>query len=95
MALTNKDLTHLAKLARINLSEEELGVFSKQLDDILGYIDKLKNLDLTNIEPTTHALSIKNVFRDDTVKESLPVEEVLKNAPNKDKQSFKVPKIIE
>ncbi|MEW5757854.1 MAG: Asp-tRNA(Asn)/Glu-tRNA(Gln) amidotransferase subunit GatC [Candidatus Omnitrophota bacterium] len=95
MALTDKDLIHLAKLARINLSKEELEAFSRQLDDILSYIDKLKTLDLSNVEPTTHALQIKNVFRNDLVKESLSQDEALKNAPRKEKNSFKVPKIIE
>ncbi len=93
--LTNKDIRYVAQLARINLDQEELKFFTKQLEDILEYIQKLDKLDVTKVEPTAHVLPIKNVLRGDNLKKSLPVKEVLQNAPSKDDKFFKVPKVIE
>ncbi len=95
MAITMKDVEYAAKLARLKLTKEEKKMYSKQLGDILNYINKLNELDTSKIEPTSHVVSISNVFRKDEVKPSLSSEEVLSNAPKKEKGFFKVKKVIE
>ena len=89
------DIEYVAKLARIDLNEEQKKKFAKQLSDILAYIEKLKELKVDKIEPMSHVLPLKNVFRQDKVKASLALDKVLRNAPSKDKDSFSVPKVIE
>jgi aspartyl-tRNA(Asn)/glutamyl-tRNA(Gln) amidotransferase subunit C len=85
----------VANLARIELTPEEEKLFEKQLNDILKYIEKLSSLDTKGVEPMSHAIAMGNVFRQDSVKPSLSSDEALKNAPSKEKNFFKVPKIIE
>lgn len=85
---------HVAKLARLSLSNEQLEKLAGQLESILGYVNQIQSVDVTGVEPMAHALPISNIFRDDTVKESLPVEKVLANAPDSDPPFFKVPKVI-
>ncbi|GMR03421.1 MAG: Asp-tRNA(Asn)/Glu-tRNA(Gln) amidotransferase subunit GatC [Thermodesulfovibrionia bacterium] len=89
------DIGHIAMLARLALTEEEKKLFSKQIESIMEYIDKLNELDTTNVEPTAHVLPIKNVFRDDNLKPSLPKDEALRNAPDRTHDFYRVPKIIE
>jgi aspartyl-tRNA(Asn)/glutamyl-tRNA(Gln) amidotransferase subunit C len=89
------DIEYVAKLARIELDAKQKKKFAKQLSDILAYIEKLKELKVDKIEPMSHVLPLKNVFRQDKVKTSLPLDKVLKNAPLKEKGSFSVPKVIE
>ena len=92
----NKDVVkYTADLARIELSDQELGHFTDQLDRILAYVDKLSSLDTSNLEPTSHVLEMKNIYREDTVKKSLEAQDVIKNAPSKENNLFKVPKIID
>jgi len=86
---------YIAKLARLALSSEEITLFGGQLSDILNYISKLNEVDTENIEPTSHVEPLQNVEREDVVKPSLPIGEVLKNAPSKEGNFFKVPKVIE
>lgn len=93
--ITKKDVEHVAKLARLRLSEKEKEKFAKQLDQILKYVDKLNELDTEKVKPTSHVLPLKNVFREDKAGKSLKVEKVLENAPEKVKGFFKVPKVIE
>jgi len=81
-------------LARIELSQEEKELLSLQLEDILNYFETLKKLNTEDIPPTSHVVSIKNVFRKDVQRESLNCEEVLKNAPLKEDGCFKVPRIV-
>jgi len=95
MAISKKDVQYVADLARIELTEQELNKFSKQLENILEYIDKLKEVDISGVLPTSHVLNIKNVFRDDVVKPSIKIEDFLKSAPKKEDTFFKVPKVIE
>ncbi|MCS7229185.1 MAG: Asp-tRNA(Asn)/Glu-tRNA(Gln) amidotransferase subunit GatC [Candidatus Kryptonium sp.] len=94
MAITIKDVEYIAKLARLEFKEEEKEKFTEQFNRILEYIDKLNELDTTNVEPLYHVIDLKNVFRDDIVKESYPREEILKNAPARTEFFFKVPKVI-
>jgi len=95
MSITKEDVRHIAKLARLKLNDKEIGYFAGQLSKIIDYIDQLKEVDVSNIEPTNHALLIQNVFRKDIVEPSLRQDDVLKNAPLKEEGFFKVPRIIE
>jgi len=94
MTITRDNVKYVADLARIELSEKELGYFTGQLDRILDYVHKLKKLDVEKLEPTSHVLEMKNVYREDRVKPSLPAAEVIKNAPSREQNLFKVKKII-
>ena len=95
MAEPQFDIKYVAHLARIALSPEEEKKLSTQLGNILGYIEKLKELDVTNVEPTAHAVPMTNVVRPDEVRGSLPNEDALRNAPAKANGLFMVPKIVE
>ena len=94
MPVSVKDVEHIAKLARLELREDEKEQYTHQLNDILKHIEKLNELDTKNIEPLSHVIELSNVFRDDVAKQSLPTEEALKNAPSKTESFFKVPKVI-
>jgi len=94
MKLTRKEVEHVAHLARLNLTDEELDQMTEQLDNILSYVEKLGELDTEGVEPTTHAFSISNAFREDVVKESLTQQESLQNCNDKNDESFIVPRII-
>lgn len=89
------DLKHIARLSRLHLSDEELRFFETQASQILSFVDKLKEVNVDGVEPTSHPLSLSNVFRDDQVKPSLPIEEFLKHSPRARGRFFEVPKIIE
>jgi len=89
------DIEKVAKLARLELSEEEKRTFGEQLEQILTYMEQLNRLDTTGVEPTSHAIPIVNVFREDEVKPSFPGEEVLSLSPDQEDDHFKVPRIIE
>ncbi len=94
MSISSEEVLHVAHLARLEFSEEEVELFTTQLADILNYVAKLNELDTSQIEPTYHALQLSNVFREDEVKPSYTVEEVLSNAPEKENGFFVVPKVI-
>jgi aspartyl-tRNA(Asn)/glutamyl-tRNA(Gln) amidotransferase subunit C len=85
----------VAKLARLELSDKEVEEFSGQLSAILDYVERMNQLNTDGIEPLAHCLPIHNVFRQDSVKESLGTEKTLSNAPQRDGAFFKVPKILE
>ena len=89
------EIGHIALLARLELSEEEKDLFSRQLGSIIQYIEKLNELDTESVEPTAHILPLYNVFREDAVQPSLPREMALQNAPERNEQFYRVPKIIE
>ena len=84
----------MAKLARLSLSEAEVAKTTLQLDGILSYVEKLGELDTTGIQPTTHALDIRNAFRADEVRQSLPQHEALANGPVQNGEAFVVPRVI-
>ncbi len=94
MKITREEVEHVAHLARLNLSEDELETMTKQLDTILSYVAKLDELDTEGVVATTHAFSKSNAFREDTVKESLSQEMALENCLVKNKEAFIVPRII-
>ncbi|OBZ16224.1 asparaginyl/glutamyl-tRNA amidotransferase subunit C [Bacillus sp. FJAT-27264] len=95
MSITVKDVQHVAKLARLQLSPEEEATFTEQMNAILQYAEKLNELNTENVKPTTHVLQVSNVMRDDVVKESLSQEEALLNAPDQEDGQFKVPAVLE
>jgi aspartyl-tRNA(Asn)/glutamyl-tRNA(Gln) amidotransferase subunit C len=95
MAATELKVKYVAHLARLSLSAEEEQKFGAQLNNVLGYIEKLRQLDVSNVEPTAHATPLSNITRADETKPSLPTEDALRNAPSKANGLFLVPKIVE
>lgn len=95
MDIKQDTVKYVAHLARIDLDEKELELLCGQLKEILDFIDQLNEVELKDIAPTSHILSLKNVLRDDTCRASLPLEKVLQNAPKKEDNFFEVPKVIE
>lgn len=95
MKITKQEVEYVARLARLDLTEEEKEIFTGQLSSILEYVGKLNELDTRNVEPTAHVLDISNVMRPDEPGESLTQEQALANAPEKAAGHYKVPKIIE
>ena len=95
MAGAGMDIKYVAHLARIALTPEEEEKLGAQLGNILGYIEKLNQLDVSNVEPTAHAVPLVNVTRPDDARPSLPSEDALANAPAKANGLFLVPKIVE
>jgi len=93
--ITRDDVAHVARLARLELGPEELELMRVQLDGILGYIDKLAQLDVEGVEATAHAVPLVNVMREDTVVAPLSHEAMLANAPDRVGELFRVPRIIE
>lgn len=94
MAISREEVLYIARLARLEFDEEKVEEFTHQLSRVLDYINKLSELDLTDVEPTYHVLDMVSVMREDEVKESLSQEEALSNAPDAKDGFFRVPKII-
>lgn len=95
MSLTKAEVEHVARLARLDLTEAEKEEYTLQLNEILSFVEKLNQLDTTGVEPTAHAIPIHNVFRSDKTEPSLDPEKVLANAPDRVEDFFKVPKSLE
>jgi len=95
MKINQQDVEHVARLARLSLNPDDLKTMTGQMDAILGYVDKLNELDTTGIEPMAHAVPMSNAFREDEITEPIGVEQALQNAPQRNDNYFKVPKIIE
>ncbi|HET8578373.1 MAG TPA: Asp-tRNA(Asn)/Glu-tRNA(Gln) amidotransferase subunit GatC [Methylomirabilota bacterium] len=93
--ITLKEVEHVARLARLELSDADKERMRRELDSILSYIDKLRALDTDGVEPTSHAVPMTNVMREDAPRPSFPQEEMLTNAPERSGEFFRVPKIIE
>ena len=93
--LNKDDVRYIAGLARINVPENELEGFTKNLEKIISYVDQLNELNVENVEPTSHVLHLKNVYREDVVKPSLSQQDALKFAIESYQSSFKVPRVIE
>jgi len=93
--ITIQEVEHVANLARLEFNEEEKKRLAEQLGEILDYIDQLNELDTAEIEPTSHAIPVKNVVRPDAVKPSLTRDDALANAPSNVDGLFEVPKIVE
>ena len=95
MKIMKQEVEHVARLARLELSDQEEEKLTDQLSNILTYVEKLNELDTKGVQPTSHVLDINNVMRSDVPGESLPQETALANAPDKAAGHYKVPKIIE
>ena len=95
MKISRAEVEHVARLARLALEPAELEALTGQMDAILGYVDKLNELDTTGIIPTAHAVPLENAFREDLIKPSIGLERAQQNAPAIDGPCFKVPKVIE
>lgn len=95
MSVTIPEVEKIAQLAKLKFSEEEKIKLQKDMNQVLGYIEQLNELDLTDVEPLENINETENVMRDDEVKPWLSTEEALKNAPSKTQKFFKVPKVIE
>jgi aspartyl-tRNA(Asn)/glutamyl-tRNA(Gln) amidotransferase subunit C len=89
------DVAYVAKLARINLTEAEAKIFQKQLDDVLNYVEKLRQADVSHVEAAAHMLPIFNVFREDAPGDCFTVDQALSNAPRRTNGLFVVPKVVE
>jgi len=94
MALIREEVLHVAKLARLSLNPEEVDLFTRQLNNILAYVEKLQEVDTDGVPPMAHAVPIFNVFREDEVAPSLSRDEGLANAPAQEEGTFVVPRVI-
>ena len=94
--LTRADVLRIAELAHLELSDQEVDRFAKQLDDILGYAKLVQEADTTGVSPTSHPLAVDAVWREDAIRPSLSYDESLTNAPDADRGAglFKVPKVL-
>ena len=95
MSLSREEVTGVALLARLRLEPHELDVFTGQLNQIVGFVEQLQELDTKDVEPLAHGVEVRNVFRDDVRGESLPREAALANAPKRNAESFLVPVVLE
>ena len=93
--ISKNDVEYVAALARIHLQQDEASRLTRELEQILEYINKLNTLDVSNVEPTSHVLALKNVHREDKVRPSLTQQEALKISVQQQDGFFKVPKVIE
>ena len=91
--ITKDDVRHVAKLARLELTEEETEKYSKQLGDILKYVEQMNEVDTTNVEPLSHVVDFNNVMREDEISYDCTKEQLMMNAPEEENGFFKVPKI--
>jgi aspartyl-tRNA(Asn)/glutamyl-tRNA(Gln) amidotransferase subunit C len=91
VALSREEVLHVAKLAELALTDEEVERFQEQLSAILDAVGTVAELDLTGVEPTSHPLDVVNVWAEDAPRPSLPVDEALANAPDRDGRFFRVP----
>ncbi len=94
MSVKKEDVQKIAKLARLEFNDEELANYTNEMNSILGYMEKLNELDTQNVEPLSHPIENTNVFREDVLQESTKREDALKNAPDSTSEHFKVPKVI-
>ena len=91
MAITREDVLHVAALARLDLTEDEIGRLTEQLSDILAAVGKVSELDLDDVPPTSHPLALVNAWAEDVPHESLSLEDVFANAPAREGDLFRVP----
>ncbi|ETR73764.1 MAG: Aspartyl/glutamyl-tRNA(Asn/Gln) amidotransferase subunit C [Candidatus Magnetoglobus multicellularis str. Araruama] len=94
MAITKKDILHIAELARLNLATDEIETFTNQFGDILSYMERLNQVNTDEVPPLSHPGQMINAFREDLVMQSIPTQLALSNAPNCDESAFIVPKVV-
>lgn len=96
MSITKEQIKHVAKLSRLEFDDENIEDFTLKFESVINYVEKLKSVDTTGVEPTSHPHSdIKNVMREDKVEKSLDREEIMKNAPESENGYIKVDKVID
>ncbi len=95
MKITKETIEYVAHLGRLELEPQEIELYTQQIDNILQYMDALNSLNTDGVEPTSHAVPMDSVFREDAVKDSFAIDDSLKNAPERPGSFFKVPPIIE
>lgn len=95
MSISREEVKHIALLSRLELTEEEVDMYTEHLAEILGYAEKLQSLDISHVEPMSHAVPMFNVMRKDEITPSLPHEEAVGNAPDMEDGCFRVPKVTE
>ena len=95
MKLSREDVLHIARLARLGLTEAEVERLSEQLSHLLENFEVLQQADTSNVPPTAQSIDLRNVMKDDAVAASLPPDEILANAPRKDEDYFRVPPVLE
>jgi len=95
MSVTNEEVKHIANLARLHFTDEEVEKLTGEMNKILDYVDKLHEIDTTDVEPLKHITDMNTALRTDETKEQLSHEEALKNAPNADSDYFRVPRVLE
>jgi len=95
MKLNREAVKHVALLARLELTEEEIEKFTSQLNSILEYFEQLNELDTSDVPPTSHVISMENVFREDEVQPSLSPDDALAGAPDRSEDYFRVPRVVE
>lgn len=95
MVLTREEVAKVAVLARLRLASDELDTFTRQLNTIVDYVEQLRELDTTGVEPLAHGVEVVNVFRPDVRGPSLPREDALSNAPKRNHEAFLVPAVLE
>lgn len=93
--ISKEQVSHVAHLARLYITDEETEMMTKQLSDIISYAEQLNELDTENVKPTAHVLDMRNVMRKDEPKEWIKKEDVIKNAPDQKDGQFRVPSILE
>lgn len=93
--ISREEVIHIAKLAKLSLSDEEVEKYAKDLASIAEFIAELNEVDVSGVQPTAHVVDKNNVFRKDERKESFPREQILKNAPSKEAGCISVPKVVE
>lgn len=94
MSISREDVQHVALLARLELTEEEIVTYTKQLNSILEYAETLNQLDTSEVPPTAHVLPLHNVFREDQVEPSMDQKKIVQNAPQEEEGFFRVPRIV-
>lgn len=95
MSVSTDEVRYIARLARLRFDEAEEARIAEQMTQVLGYMEKLNELDTTGVPPMSHVLDLTNVFREDVVHARITREEALRNAPDSDGEYFRVPKVIE
>lgn len=95
MKITKEEVLYVANLARLEMNEESIDKFARQIGTILEYVDTLNRVDTEGVSPTSHAIFLTNAFREDEIKEHLDREAALANAPEKEDENFVVPKVID
>ena len=95
MKVNKETIEHVANLARLNLTEQEKEKLTTEMESIISYVDKLNELDTSEVLPTAHVIPVKNVFREDKAEKSYDREKILANAPSAEDGCFKVPKVVE